>query len=80
MGAFLPEIYDMKKPKDVLVVAVLDRLLTDCDDSSYDRLINGLENIGEQMEMRSPRNTQKTHKGRCPVATMGYGAFPFFAI
>lgn len=49
--AFLPGIYDMKKPKDVLVVAVLDRLLTDCDGSSYDRLINGLENIGAQTGM-----------------------------
>jgi len=49
--AFLPGIYDMKKPKDVLVMAVLDRLLTDCDGSSYDRLSNGLENIGAQMGM-----------------------------
>lgn len=48
---FLPGIYDMKDPKDVLVVAVLDRLLTDCDCSSYDRLINGLENIGAQLGM-----------------------------
>lgn len=48
---FLPGIYDMKDPKDMLVVAVLDRLLTDCDCSSYERLINGLENIGVQLGM-----------------------------
>ena len=48
---FLPGIYDMKEPEDVLVVAILDRLLTDCDASSYERLISGLENTGAQTGM-----------------------------
>ena len=41
----------MKEPEDVLVVAILDRLLTDCDASSYERLISGLENTGAQTGM-----------------------------
>lgn len=39
---FLPGLYDMKEQKDALVVAALDRLLTDCDGSSYERIFNGL--------------------------------------
>lgn len=47
----LAPLYDMKDPKDLFVVAVLDRLLTDCDGSSFDRIINGLENTGFQTGM-----------------------------
>lgn len=47
----LAQIYGQKKPKDIFVVAALDRLLTDCDGSSFESLFNGLENTGCQTGM-----------------------------
>lgn len=47
----LAQVYDQKNPKDIFVVAALDRLLTDCDGSSFESLFNGLENTGCQTGM-----------------------------
>ena len=44
----LSEIYAGKNPKDIFAVAALDRLLTDCDGSTFEQLINGLEITGAQ--------------------------------
>ena len=47
-GLLLSEIYTGKNPKDIFVVAALDRLLRDCDGSTFEQLINGLEITGAQ--------------------------------
>ena len=48
---FLPAIYDKDNPEGEIIRAILERLLTDCDASAFDRLINGLETAGYQNGM-----------------------------
>lgn len=48
---FLPTIYDKDNPEGDIIRGILARLLTDCDASAFDRLINGLETAGYQNGM-----------------------------